>query len=77
MPKLIASGKIGRLLPDLQAWQQLEERIVADGAVVPFRGYTPGFMRFCYVHAEELDHYLEYFLLEADGVAFFESIPAT
>ena len=65
------------LLEDAAAWQELEEQIVTQKRSVPFRGVTPGFMRFCYVHAEELGHYLEYFLLGPEGVAFFESIPAT
>lgn len=62
------------LLDDLSAWNELEERIAQEKRSVPFGGNTPGFMRFCYVHAEELGHYLEYFLLEDEGVAFFESI---
>lgn len=68
---------VAYLLDGILAWNELEARIVAEKRSVPFRGDTPGFMRFCYVHAEELGHYLEYFLLDAGGIAFFESIPGS
>lgn len=68
---------VAYILDGLPAWNELQERISVDGLSVPFRGDTPGFMRFCYVWAEELEHYLEYFLLGPEGIAFFENIPGS
>ncbi|MBV1686224.1 VOC family protein [Novosphingobium sp. G106] len=68
---------VAYILDGLTAWNELEDRIAAEERSVPLRGDTPGYMRFCYVYAEELGHYLEYFLLDAEGIAFFESIPGS
>jgi hypothetical protein len=67
----------GYLLEDKSSWDALQSEITTGGWEVAFEGNTEGFLRFCYVDAKELGHYLEYFLLEPAGVAFFEGIPAS
>jgi hypothetical protein len=67
----------GYLTHDEAEWDALQEEIRRGGWTVAMRGRMEGFMRYCYVEAPELGHYLEYFLLDPAGVAFFENVPAS
>ena len=65
------------LVNNLADWNALMDELARKDMPIVFSGHTEGYMRFCYAYAAEVDHYLEYFLLEADGIAFFESVPAS
>jgi hypothetical protein len=67
----------GYLTHDEPGWDALQDEIRRGGRSVAMSGHIEGFMRFCYVEAPELGHYLEYFLLDPAGVAFFENVPAS
>lgn len=56
-------------------WQTFEAKIAREGWKVVFNSAMEGYMRACYLHAPELDHYLEYIFPEAAGMAFFDSVP--
>jgi hypothetical protein len=58
-------------------WEALQDEIRRGGWTIAMSGHSEGFMRFAYVEAPELGHYLEYFLLDPAGVAFFENVPAS
>jgi hypothetical protein len=68
---------LGYLLPNEGAWQDFESEIVKSGWNVVMAGDTEGFLKFKYVEAPELDHYMEFFLLGPGGIAMFESVPAS
>lgn len=68
---------MGYLLPDEQAWQDFESEIAGSGWNVVMEGDTEGFLKFKYVEAPELDHYMEFFLLGPGGIEMFESVPAS
>lgn len=68
---------LGYLTHDLETWNSLGDELARKGLEVVFEGNTEGFLRFVYAHAPEMDHYLEYFLLEDAGVEFFEGVPAS
>jgi len=65
------------IVQDREAWSALMAELAMEGIDIVFEKHRQGFMRFCYVKAPDLDHYLEFFLLEKDGIAFFESIPSS
>lgn len=67
----------GYLVHDIASWTELQDEIQRGGWPIAFEGKAEGFMQFCYIEAQELGHYLEYFLLGPDGVAFFESVPVS
>jgi hypothetical protein len=66
---------LGYLIEDQERWDALEARIAREGWKVVFDVRTEGFLRAIYIEAPEFEHYLEYILPEAGGVAFFESLP--
>lgn len=67
----------GYLVPDLDAWDSLKANVERGGWPIVFENHVEGLLRFFYVEAGDLGHYLEYFLLEPGGVALFEGIPAS
>ncbi len=67
----------GYLVDGVAPWEALRRRVEAEGRPIPFEGGTAAYMRFFYVEAADLGHYLEYFVLGPDGNAFFENVPAT
>lgn len=68
---------LGYFIHDQAGWDGLMEKISQEGRRIVFQGHLEGFLRFCYIEAEELGHYLEWIFPEAGGVAFFEGVPAT
>lgn len=56
-------------------WEAFEKKVESEGWSVVFNANMEGFLRACYIHAPELDHYLEYIFPEAAGLEFFESVP--
>ena len=65
------------LVDNAADWTDLMAELDRQAMPIVFSGHTEGFLRFCYAYSAELDHYLEYFLLEEGGTAFFQSIPAS
>ena len=68
---------LGYLLPDERAWQDLECEIVRSGWAIFTDDHLEGLMKVKYVEAAELGHFMEFFLLEAGGIAMFEAVPAS
>ncbi len=68
---------LGFLVNSMADWTALIDELAQKNMPIVFEGHTEGFMRFCYAYAAEVDHYLEYFLLEQAGIAFFQSVPAS
>jgi extradiol dioxygenase family protein len=68
---------LGYLLPDEQAWQDFETEIETRGWNVALADDLTGFLKVKYLDAPELGHYMEFFLLDAGGIAMFEAVPAS
>lgn len=64
------------ILEDEAAWATLHSEIEKRKLKIVLEGDAPGFMKFCYIEAEHLDHYLEYFLLEPSAIQLFETLPS-
>lgn len=65
----------GYLIENDAQWAALERRLAEEGKPHVFSG-DAGFVKFIYVYATELGHYLEFVYPNAEGKAFFESVPA-
>lgn len=66
----------GYCLYDPAEWDKLQAQIARAGAIVRVATDIPGFLKFCIVEVPALGHFLEFFLPEPAGIAFFESVPA-
>jgi catechol 2,3-dioxygenase-like lactoylglutathione lyase family enzyme len=66
---------LGYIVADLAGWEALHEEIRLGGWIVHSNSNNPGFLRACIIEVPELNHYLEFFLLEPAGVAFLEGVP--
>jgi extradiol dioxygenase family protein len=66
---------LGYMIWNEADWHAFEEKVKAEHWEVAFNANLEDFMRACYIHAPELDHYLEYIFPEEAGLAFFNSVP--
>jgi hypothetical protein len=62
---------------DQTSWDALQETIRTQAWNIVIENRIEGYMRWCYVDAPELGHYLEYIFPDPAGVAFFQSIPGS
>ena len=67
---------LGYFIHNQSNWDALQETIRLGGWNVVVENRIEGFMRWCFVDAPELGHYLEYIFPDPQGVSFFEAIPA-
>jgi hypothetical protein len=66
---------LGYFIHDQSNWNALQETIRRGRWNIVLENKIEGFMRWCYVDAPELGHYLEYIFPDPKGVTFFEEIP--
>jgi catechol 2,3-dioxygenase-like lactoylglutathione lyase family enzyme len=66
---------LGYIVRDLAGWEALHREIKQGGWTVHSNSNNQGFLRACIIEVPELNHYLEFFLLEPAGVAFLEGVP--
>ena len=66
---------LGYFIHDQLNWDALQNTIRQGDWSVALENRIEGLMRWCFVAAPELDHYLEYIFPDPEGVAFFEAIP--
>ena len=66
---------LGYFIHNQTDWDALQETIRRGAWNVVVENRIERFMRWCYVDAPELGHYLEYIFPDPQGVSFFEAIP--
>jgi hypothetical protein len=67
----------GYIVAELAGWEALHEEIRRGGWMVHSNSNNLGFLRACIIEVPELNHYLEFFLLEPAGIAFLEGVPGS
>lgn len=65
----------GYFVRNEREWADLLQKLAEEGRPIVMSGDS-GFIRYAYVYAAELGHYLEFVLPNADGKAFFENVAA-
>lgn len=66
---------LGYCVPTPEAWDAINAEIARDGRKIVRNTDIPGFLKAIIVEAPELNHYLEYILPDAGGLAFFNNAP--
>lgn len=73
----ICHHHLGYLIREQAGWDALEREIEEGGWKIVHEIDVQGFLKARIVEVPEIGHYLEYFLPDAGGVAFFEGVPAS
>jgi catechol 2,3-dioxygenase-like lactoylglutathione lyase family enzyme len=66
---------LGYIVEDIAGWEALQDEIRQAGWTIHSNSNNQGFLRACIVEVPELHHYMEFFLLEPAGIAFFDGVP--